>query len=183
MLDVPDPAPEEIYREIKKDMGRRNTRSGPAVAIRGGENTEAGVNEESGAGEEDDGPETGKNAGAGAGGAGSGGGGLRGPGNSAVRRVLGPLGGAISAMREKIQWEWVDHSALLKKLLGEFREGDRRLRSSERSRSRRPPRARAGCRCGRTGCPRGRCTTLPNCCDGRGETGEVIPVREWRATT
>ena len=38
-----------------------------------------------------------------------------------------PLGGAISAMREKIQWEWVDHSGLIKKLVREFREGDKAL--------------------------------------------------------
>ena len=30
-------------------------------------------------------------------------------------------------MREKIQWEWVDHSSLLKKLVREFREGDKAL--------------------------------------------------------
>ena len=30
-------------------------------------------------------------------------------------------------MREKIQWEWVDHSSLLRKLVREFREGDKAL--------------------------------------------------------
>ena len=43
---------------------------------------------------------------------------------SAFLGIFSPVGRAISAMREKIQWEWVDHSALLKKLVREFREGD-----------------------------------------------------------
>ena len=48
-------------------------------------------------------------------------------GGTAVHGILGPLSEAIRAMREKIQWEWVDHSALIKKLVREFREGDKAL--------------------------------------------------------
>ena len=43
---------------------------------------------------------------------------------AAFRAISQPLGQAISAVREKIRWEWVDHSSLLKKLVREFREGD-----------------------------------------------------------
>ena len=46
---------------------------------------------------------------------------------SAVGGILQPFGEAISALREKIQWDWVDHSSLLKKLVREFREGDKAL--------------------------------------------------------
>jgi tetratricopeptide (TPR) repeat protein len=45
----------------------------------------------------------------------------------AVGGILQPLGEAISALREKLQWEWVDHSSLLSKLVREFREGDKAL--------------------------------------------------------
>ena len=37
---------------------------------------------------------------------------------------MGQAGAGLSALREKIQWEWVDHSSLVRKLLHEFREGD-----------------------------------------------------------
>ena len=43
---------------------------------------------------------------------------------SAFLGIFSPVGRVISAMREKIQWDWVDHSALLSKLVREFREGD-----------------------------------------------------------
>ena len=47
--------------------------------------------------------------------------------DAGLRAMIGPLGNAFSAMREKIQWEWVDHSRLIKKLVREFREGDKAL--------------------------------------------------------
>jgi hypothetical protein len=124
VLDVPDQDPNEIYREIRKDLNRGNSQSGssrwPETDPMDG--TERGEN---GRGEgETSGSETGE-TGAGAG--------ERAPrplkkaGGSPVHGVLGPLGGAIRAMREKIQWEWVDHSGLIKKLVREFREGDKAL--------------------------------------------------------
>jgi tetratricopeptide (TPR) repeat protein len=38
--------------------------------------------------------------------------------------LLGRAGEGLSALKEKLQWEWIDHSALVRKLLREFREGD-----------------------------------------------------------
>jgi tetratricopeptide (TPR) repeat protein len=37
---------------------------------------------------------------------------------------LGQAGAGFAALREKLRWEWVDHSTLVRKLLREFREGD-----------------------------------------------------------
>jgi tetratricopeptide (TPR) repeat protein len=45
----------------------------------------------------------------------------------AVQGILHPFGEAMFALREKLQWEWVDHSSLLKKLVREFKEGDTAL--------------------------------------------------------
>jgi tetratricopeptide (TPR) repeat protein len=57
------------------------------------------------------------------------GGTAHGPGalGAAVHGILHPLGEAIYAFREKLQWDWVDHSSLLRKLVREFREGDTAL--------------------------------------------------------
>ena len=41
-----------------------------------------------------------------------------------LRAMLSQAGETLSGLKEKAQWEWVDHSALLKKLVREFREGD-----------------------------------------------------------
>jgi tetratricopeptide (TPR) repeat protein len=41
-----------------------------------------------------------------------------------LRGLLDQAGESVSALREKLQWEWLDHSALVNKLLREFREGD-----------------------------------------------------------
>ncbi len=41
-----------------------------------------------------------------------------------LRSVLSQAGQSIAGLKEKAQWDWVDHSALLRKLVREFREGD-----------------------------------------------------------
>ena len=38
--------------------------------------------------------------------------------------MLSQAGQSIAGLKEKAQWDWVDHSALLRKLVREFREGD-----------------------------------------------------------
>jgi tetratricopeptide (TPR) repeat protein len=38
--------------------------------------------------------------------------------------LLGQAGAGLAGLREKVQWDWIDHSALVRKLLREFREGD-----------------------------------------------------------
>ena len=43
---------------------------------------------------------------------------------ASFRGLMGQAGAGFSAFREKLQWEWVDHSSLVRKLLHEFREGD-----------------------------------------------------------
>ena len=40
------------------------------------------------------------------------------------RGMIGQAGAGIASLREKFQWEWVDHSSLVQKLLHEFRVGD-----------------------------------------------------------
>jgi tetratricopeptide (TPR) repeat protein len=42
----------------------------------------------------------------------------------AVGAAFTQAGQALAALKEKAQWDWVDHSALLRKLVREFREGD-----------------------------------------------------------
>ncbi len=124
VLDVPDQDPNDIYREIRKELNRGNSQSGtsrrpetgPADEDDRGENAR-GEGEASGSetGETEGGaPEHARRT-------------LKNAGGSAVHGILGPLYGAIGAMREKIQWEWVDHSELIKKLVREFREGDKAL--------------------------------------------------------
>jgi hypothetical protein len=41
-----------------------------------------------------------------------------------LRAILTQAGQSIAGLKEKAQWDWVDHSALLRKLVREFREGD-----------------------------------------------------------
>src|SRR5262249_54848664 len=38
--------------------------------------------------------------------------------------LAGYAGKGFSVLSQKLQWDWVDHSTLVKKLLHEFREGD-----------------------------------------------------------
>ena len=128
MLELPDPDPDEIYREIKKEMNNRGKRAGRSQRDESQARAKTGAAEEGGEATES-GSATGETAGADAGGEGNdaGAGTQRGLRGLAAQGMLRPLSEKISAMREKIQWEWVDHSALLKKLVREFREGDKRL--------------------------------------------------------
>jgi tetratricopeptide (TPR) repeat protein len=123
VLEVPEPDPEEIYREIRRDMTRGNKRPGRSQRDESGK-TKVGEERDNAEGEERV-SEMGDTAEAGSvadlhatGGS---------DGTRDARGILRPLGEAISAMRKKIQWEWVDHSALVKKLVREFREGDKAL--------------------------------------------------------
>ncbi len=124
VLEMPDADPDEIYREIRKEMNRRQPRPGSSPTDESESKEKAGDRDGNAAGEELE-SETRDTAGAGTddsdrGRAGN-------PRKLTAGGVLRPLGEAISAMREKIKWEWVDHSALLKKLVREFREGDKAL--------------------------------------------------------
>ncbi len=41
-----------------------------------------------------------------------------------LRAFFAQAGQSVAGLKEKAQWDWVDHSALLRKLVREFREGD-----------------------------------------------------------
>ena len=43
---------------------------------------------------------------------------------TALRAMFAQAGHALVVLKDKAQWEWVDHSHLLRKLLREFRDGD-----------------------------------------------------------
>ncbi len=171
VLDVPDPDPEEIYREIKKDMGRRKTRSGPEGASGGEGGGQAGLNQESEAGEEEAGPESGKNAGAGAGRADSLPRGPQGPGElrGAARAGTAGRGDLGDAGEDPVgvgrSFGVAQETGA--RVPGGGQGGCARASDPDHADLRGPG---AGCRCGRTGCPGGgRCTTLPKSCGGLGE--------------
>ncbi len=133
VLDVPDENPDDIYREIRKQLNRSNPQSSSSQRDEPGGDTSAGgqggIGEEAGEKTEGGSGET-TEPGSGAGSSGARGGKRKSLRQAAAQGFLLPLaglGGAISAIREKIQWEWVDHSSLIKKLVREFREGDKAL--------------------------------------------------------
>ncbi len=129
-LELPEPDPEAIYREIRNEMNRPRPQSGPEQADRGpgrgaanltdatqerDQNREHDEGTAGRAGRESEGSAVGRPGGV-----------MQAAGalGSAFLGIFSPVGRAISAVREKIQWDWVDHSALLSKLVREFREGD-----------------------------------------------------------
>ncbi len=129
-LELPEPDPESIYREIRNEMNRPRPQSGPEQADRGPGRGTANLpdaSQEQDQNREHDDDTAGRAVRGSQGSAGGSPGGLmHGAGaiGSAFLGIFSPMGRAISAMREKIQWDWVDHSALLSKLVREFREGD-----------------------------------------------------------
>ena len=139
-LELPEPPPEALYQALKEEMrqGNRGRRERHGEEARGDGADQAactGKTDTDGTG----GSQAGKAQHAQAGGASPG----AAPGEAAdagaaarslestfgemlqtFQLFLGKSGAALSMLKEKIQWEWVDHSALLKKLVREFREGD-----------------------------------------------------------
>jgi tetratricopeptide (TPR) repeat protein len=121
--EPPEVPPESLYRELGQDLRRTGARHG---AGGGGARTERlqGPGE---AGAEDASTEEPEGEGQG----GRDGAALAGdllPGvqglADSLRGLISQAGAGFSALREKLQWEWVDHSSLVQKLLHEFREGD-----------------------------------------------------------
>ncbi len=126
VVEVPEQDPDEIYREIRKEMNRGNPRPGRAQQTESGGNEPGGDEQEFAEGERSGSAAgAGEEAGSAVGEPGQGD--SKHSAGAGLRAMIGPLGNAISAMREKIQWEWVDHSRLIKKLVREFREGDKAL--------------------------------------------------------
>jgi tetratricopeptide (TPR) repeat protein len=128
VLDLPDEDPNDIYREIRQELNRPNLQSRPSQPDGSGSECRGDEHGVNGARKgEEPGSETGEPLEAGAAAGEPGRRSQKSVGERAVHGVLRPLGAAISAMRHKIQWEWVDHSELVKKLVREFREGDKAL--------------------------------------------------------
>ncbi len=151
LADVP---PEALYQEFEQDLRRSGSRAG---GPREGDEpdpddaeTAEGPGRLGAAGTRDPAAER-----SGADGAGeSSVGGLM-PGvhglAGALRGFLGRTGAGFSAFKDKLQWEWIDHSALVRKLLREFREGDPSRACAMPSRWHRPTRVTASS-AGGTGC-------------------------------
>jgi tetratricopeptide (TPR) repeat protein len=114
-LEPPELPPEALYREFQS---KASGRGGHDATTEGGD------------------PSGPAQAGAGAAGGGAAGlsaGGWALPAGALVvlagmvqslRAMFGQAGATVMGLKQKAQWEWVDHSALLKKLVHEFREGD-----------------------------------------------------------
>jgi tetratricopeptide (TPR) repeat protein len=124
-LESNDLPPEALYRGYAEELHRGTSLPGPASGREAGLRDQEHTTTEAGSAHQA-GLKIGPSAGWGAGGFGL----LGGPAGSfrgLVQAALGLFakgGQAFSALKEKSQWEWIDHSALLRKLVQEFREGD-----------------------------------------------------------
>ena len=120
-FERPEPAAEELYRDFKQGMGDKSGRAGlggdreepdaagseigdtPPADAAGGEATPAGQSTPGQAGDGNT---------------------VLGSLADGLRAMFAQAGQAFVAIKDKAQWEWVDHSHLLRKLLREFRDGD-----------------------------------------------------------
>jgi tetratricopeptide (TPR) repeat protein len=123
--ELPDVSPEALYQDFEQGLRRGGRPS------RGGEESDPGKTGSTAGPDQADAPEAADPAAGGAGAGSRGGAGASraaaglGAGVHGLARSLQRwLGQAGAGLREKVQWEWVDHSALVRKLLREFREGD-----------------------------------------------------------
>ncbi len=123
--ELPEVPPEALYREFEQDLRRPGSRGGSGKPGAGDDGRTGRAEGPGEAGAK--GPSTARTEGEGdqAGDASAGGfiPGVQGLAAS-FRELMGRAGAGFSALREKLQWEWVDHSSLVRKLLHEFREGD-----------------------------------------------------------
>ncbi len=127
VFELPDVPPEALYEEFEQDLRRAGSHGGGS---RGGDDpgvddggTHEGSKNLGEPGTPDaalEGTGTKRAGNASARGLFSGVQGLAG----SLRGFVGRAGAGFSAFKEKIQWEWIDHSSLVRKLLQEFREGD-----------------------------------------------------------
>jgi tetratricopeptide (TPR) repeat protein len=121
-FERPDQPPEELYRDFKQEIGREPARAGPAEDCdKPDDMTDA---ERSGRR-----PSEGADADATQGGhsmPNQAGGPTFGLGTVVygVMALFARAGQTLSGLKDKAQWEWVDHSHLLRQLLREFRDGD-----------------------------------------------------------
>ena len=120
-FERPEPAAEELYRDFKQGMGEKSGDAGP-----GGDRAAPGL-AENGIGDTPPADAAGGLATP----AGQSTSGQAGDGNTVLgsladglRAMFAQAGQTFVAIKDKAQWEWVDHSHLLRKLLREFRDGD-----------------------------------------------------------
>jgi len=131
MLDLPQQSPEALYRELKQEFQRPCSRA--KRSKRQDEDRSAGAAETAGDCPPDTDGAAAENAGrpGQAGARGEAGAGPAGNALPNVRKFVDKLEDlarksiqVLANLKEKAQWEWVDHSALVRKLVREFREGD-----------------------------------------------------------
>jgi hypothetical protein len=108
----PEPPPEDLYREWEQDLRRPGTGPRESPDRKRSDHGEGDTAEgEAMLGETEVGPSGGLVPG------------LRGLGD-ALRGLIGRAGSGARSLGEKLQWGLMDHSALVQKLLREFRQGD-----------------------------------------------------------
>ena len=122
-LKRPDPPADELYDEFKRTIeGSESTRPG----LRGGEDDKSRAAEREGSGgrpsdqTDAEADQAGQPAPTQDGDDRS----ALGSVGSAFQAMFAQMGHAFVTIKDKAQWEWVDHSHLLRKLLHEFRDGD-----------------------------------------------------------
>jgi tetratricopeptide (TPR) repeat protein len=131
VLELPEQPPESLYRALKEEVQRKRGQGGTEEAQdqkrpdeAGGSGGAVAADTDGVSGSQADQVDRAGTAGAG-------------PGTAAGHSVptLGEIlhavqvffsnsGQALAMLKEKLEWEWVDNSALVKKLIREFREGD-----------------------------------------------------------
>jgi tetratricopeptide (TPR) repeat protein len=123
--EPPEAPPEALYREFEQDLRRPGRRGGSGEAGAGDDGRTERLDGSGEDGAQDPSTARTEREGGQAGGAPAGGfmPGVQGLAAS-FRGLMDRAGAGFSALREKLQWEWVDHSSLVRKLLHEFREGD-----------------------------------------------------------
>jgi tetratricopeptide (TPR) repeat protein len=127
-MEAPDRPPEAIYREFGEDLHGASARTDSSRARVSPEQDDKGRSRaeapSANPGVDNQGEDRPHPGGAfGSGFLGNPVPGLRGL-FQVVQSVFLAGGRAISALREKSEWDWIDQSALLRKLVREFREGD-----------------------------------------------------------
>jgi tetratricopeptide (TPR) repeat protein len=122
LFERPDPPAADLYDDFKRAVGGQSGRAGSAATLAetsdrdDGENPEKRTVDQAG----DQATPARQSSPARAGGDKSA---LESLGN-AWRAMFAQVGQAYVTLKDKAQWEWVDHSHLLRKLLQEFRDGD-----------------------------------------------------------
>ncbi len=117
-FERPEPPAETLYQDLEREMPAQPDRDDPADKPAAASGEPASPRPSDGASDE---PVPTEQSGA------SQPGGLKTVLANLVERLraaVRPAGQALVVLKEKAQWDWIDHSHLLRKLLHEFRHGD-----------------------------------------------------------